>query len=380
MHGTGRHTARRSIGHHGGAEALLCGRYAGNGQAILVALQGNIHSVYRPDRVLTSAYWDVLATLPSLVPPGPLGLLGLGAGTIPRIIGAHYPCRTLRDDDDGSSAATAAAAGEDGNDQNDRFVVHGWELDPGVVMASRLYLGMDELEINGVLITHTGDALSSTSSVPGGFTGVIVDLFAGGKLLPQLTKRVTWEGIRDRLMMTSADSVAGTSPSSPGLCPRVMANLGQAPPAVPGVRWQPEAYTTLRAYEAMEAAFDGEVSLLTVEDNTIALSGPLPSRQQWPRQLPPGLTHVAQQARGSWARDVYPLQTTALAATPLDRHDWFAFASWAGEWVGGHAHTHAFIHTNPKPGTGYYPYTRTRECPPVIPAPNGSSRSFRGHI
>ena len=34
-------------------------------------------SVYHPTRVLTSSYWDVLATLPSLVPPGPIGLLGL---------------------------------------------------------------------------------------------------------------------------------------------------------------------------------------------------------------------------------------------------------------------------------------------------------------
>lgn len=61
---------------------------------------------------------------------------------------------------------------------------------------------------------------------------------------PPTAQRSTWEDIRARL--------------SPGVegC-RLIVNLGAAPPSVPGQPWQPDAYTTLRAYEALEAAFGG---------------------------------------------------------------------------------------------------------------------------
>eukprot|EP00198_Chlamydomonas_reinhardtii_P011451 XP_001700788.1 methyltransferase [Chlamydomonas reinhardtii] len=235
---------------------------------LLLDSTGNLHSVYHPSRPLTGSYWDVLAGLPSLVPPGPLGLLGLGAGTIPRIMAAHFPL--------GTAAATAAGGRSGGS-----YVVHGWELDPGVVAAARMHLGMSELERAGHLVTHTGDALAPAAAVPGGFSGIVVDLFGGGRLLPQLTKRETWESIRSRL-----------APTAPGQPPaRVIANLGQSPPTTPGQagRWQPEAYTTLRAYEALEAAFEGEVSLMTLQSNTLALTGPLPSPEEWPGRLPAAL-------------------------------------------------------------------------------------------
>ncbi|KXZ47873.1 hypothetical protein GPECTOR_32g486 [Gonium pectorale] len=250
-------------------------------------MAGNLHSVYREDRVLTGGLWDHLATLPSLVPPGPIAMLGLAAGTVPQIMASHYPCGHCT--------------------RGGRNVVHGWELDPAVVEAGRLYLGMHELEQRGELVVHIGDALAPTACVPGGFSGIIVDLFAGGRLLPQLTKaspgalyvgehRKTWEDLRSRL--------------APGNGARLIANLGQAPPTIPGVRWQEEAYTTLRAYEALEAAFDGEVSLLTVQSNTLALTGPLPNPEEWPGPLPEGLQHLA--ADGLWARDVYPLQKVVV--------------------------------------------------------------------
>ena len=37
-------------------------------------------------------------------------------------------------------------------------------------------------------VVHVGDALSPAAAVPGGFSGIVVDLFGGGRLLPQLTK------------------------------------------------------------------------------------------------------------------------------------------------------------------------------------------------
>ena len=88
------------------------------------------------------------------------GILGLGAGTIARMINAHYPTRPMS----------------------------GWELDPAVVMAARLYMGMDEVEATGQLTCHTGDALDPGAMVEGGFSGMLVDLFANGSLLPQLTQ------------------------------------------------------------------------------------------------------------------------------------------------------------------------------------------------
>ena len=64
----------------------------------------------------------------------------------------------------------------------------GWELDPAVVMAARLYMGMEEVEATGRLTCHTGDALDPGATVEGGFAGIIVDLFADGHVLPQLTQ------------------------------------------------------------------------------------------------------------------------------------------------------------------------------------------------
>lgn len=246
--------------------------FAGS-RVLLLDHSGNLHSVWSRDKVLSGSYWDYLAVLPSLVPAGPIGLLGLGAATVPRIMAAHYP----------------------------GVAVHGWELDPGVVMAGRMYLGMQELEASGALVTHVGDALSDSAAIPGGFSGIIVDLFANAQILPQLTKRSTWDAIRARL----ADV--------PGA--RVLANLGMAPPTVPGTRWQPDAYTTLQAYEAMEAAFDGDVSIIILdgtESNALALTGPLPAPSQWPHSLPAGLQHLG--AAHAWRRGVYPLQTSALPA------------------------------------------------------------------
>ena len=67
----------------------------------------------------------------------------------------------------------------------------GWELDPAVVMAARLYMGMDEVEATGKLTCHTGDALVPEATVEGGFAGIIVDLFAKGTILTSLTE-VSW--------------------------------------------------------------------------------------------------------------------------------------------------------------------------------------------
>ncbi|KXZ47892.1 hypothetical protein GPECTOR_32g505 [Gonium pectorale] len=258
----GREIVPESLG--GGQQHVPAGS-----RLLLLDTTGNLHSLYHPDRVLTGCYWDVLATLPSLVPPGPLGLLGLGAGTVPRAIAAHFRC------------------GPGGDGDSSSYVVHGWELDPGVVMAGRMYLGMAELERSGQLVVYTGDALAPTASIPGGFSGIIVDLFSKGCLLPQLTERATWESLRSRL---------APIPGS-----RLIANLGQAPAAAqPGSPAAAAAQATGLALEALREVFEGEVSMLTVEENTLILTGPTPGPEEWPGRLPDGLRHLG--APHHWER------------------------------------------------------------------------------
>ncbi|GJS80553.1 hypothetical protein Tco_0730434 [Tanacetum coccineum] len=81
----------------------------------------NVHSVFNKDGdAWTGSYWDEFATLPPIIPDGPIAILGL------------------------------------------------------------------HTEGGGILHVHIGDALSPSTSIPGGYAGIVVDLFSGGDVLPQL--------------------------------------------------------------------------------------------------------------------------------------------------------------------------------------------------
>lgn len=58
-------------------------------------LDGQVHSVIPNDgKVLTlGAYYDYLATLPVLIPEGPVSVLGLAAGTVARAMHRFFPDR-----------------------------------------------------------------------------------------------------------------------------------------------------------------------------------------------------------------------------------------------------------------------------------------------
>ncbi|MEW5309655.1 MAG: hypothetical protein WDW38_001526 [Sanguina aurantia] len=219
---------------------------------------GNVHSMWRKHEHLTDSYWDLLACLPALVPKGPLALLGLGAGTIPRISAKYFP----------------------------GVVYHGWELDPGVVMAARLHLGMDELEREGSLVCHTANALTIPKQgmkLPI-FSGVVVDLFSNGVPIPALVQPSTWRSIKQLL---------SDSPSSA----RVMANLGEAPPPEYGDEWTEGAHNSMEMLKAMREVWDGEVSVLRFEDeaiakNLIAVTGPMPSAEEMKSLVPAGLQQI----------------------------------------------------------------------------------------
>lgn len=152
-----------------------------------------------------------------------------------------------------------------------------WELDPRVLDACRLGMGLEEIERAARVRVRAGNPLGATPApapaggapaegadggapegaggaageggaeagssrppaAPGGkFAGVIVDLFIDGKLLPQLMSEDAWRAIRSRL----ADPETG----------RVMAHVG---PASDGEgRLVP---ATVVALNAMARAFDG---------------------------------------------------------------------------------------------------------------------------
>ncbi|KAI8464383.1 MAG: hypothetical protein J3K34DRAFT_526227 [Monoraphidium minutum] len=200
--------------------------------------------VFRPlgdDYPLTYAYWDYFATLPPLLGEGPVGLFGWGGGTHARLLTEVYdpPPRLLA-----------------------------WELDPRVLDACRLGMGLEELQrAAGGMAVQLGNPLDpSSASVPGGFAGIIVDLFLDGKLLPPLMGVEAWKGVRARLRDPSAG--------------RVMAHLG--PAADEGGALVPQ---TVLALNAMAEAFDGEVHYIDPPEGSqldvIALTGPLPTRDDW---------------------------------------------------------------------------------------------------
>jgi hypothetical protein len=115
-----------------------------------------------------------------------------------------------------------------------------WELDPRVLDACRLGMGHEEVcGAAGIGNVELGSPLEASAAVPGGFSGIVVDLFQDGKLMPQLVDPAAWRAIRGKL----ADPDGG----------RVMAHLGPAEdPGSGGLVPQ-----TLLALNAMAAAFDG---------------------------------------------------------------------------------------------------------------------------
>lgn len=196
------------------ADHLLAGA-----RMLLLDNPGCIHSIHYNHRVLTNSYYDVLATLDPLIPAdGPIGLLGLGAGSCAHILHHFYPTRDM----------------------------HGWELDPEIVNIARHFFDLSSLEAGivgevvetdtvaspakknaffvdqedavvsvgngdigggdskprssgGKLTVHVGDALGQDVMVDGGFAGLIVDLFAEGRVLPALQEPHTWQQLKEKL-------------------------------------------------------------------------------------------------------------------------------------------------------------------------------------
>jgi spermidine synthase len=88
-----------------------------------------VHSLWRPNTVLTGGVWDAFLAVPLLLdaPPSSLAVLGNAGGTVARAFGIHWP----------------------------DVAVDGVEIDPAVTEAGRRYLGLGD---NPRLTTHDADA------------------------------------------------------------------------------------------------------------------------------------------------------------------------------------------------------------------------------
>ncbi|XP_042394624.1 uncharacterized protein LOC121985320 isoform X1 [Zingiber officinale] len=222
----------------------------------------NIHSMLNKEQPWTGSYWDEFASLPAIVPEGPIAILGLGGGTAAHTMLKAWPNLHLQ----------------------------GWEIDETLIDLAREYFGLSDLEkctsAGGFLSVHIGDALSESVTTGGGFAGIIVDLFSGGEILPQLKKVSTWLDIEKKLISKG----------------RIMVNCGGAYAEVYGSGKQTVNANVLSTgswiknstIKALCQAFPGKLSWKRMEekdsDNYLALTGPLPDLDAWSAAVPAELS------------------------------------------------------------------------------------------
>ena len=129
-----------------------------------------VHSLWRPDSVLTGGVWDAFLALPPLVgrPLEGVAILGNAAGTTARALGVYYP------------------------DAN----VDGVELDPAVSRVGRRYFGMSE---NPRLSVHDADARPFLRSTDERYDLIIVDAYRQPYVPFYLATREFFRLVRDHL-------------------------------------------------------------------------------------------------------------------------------------------------------------------------------------
>ncbi|EXB93557.1 hypothetical protein L484_014548 [Morus notabilis] len=225
--------------------------FAGS-RLLLLDNPGNIHSIsfFLNSNLTTHTYFDVFATLPPILPPGgPLAIFGFGAGSAARLILRLYP----------------------------HAVVHGWELDPSVISVGREFFGLSKLEKDHPqrLFIYIGDAFKA--SVRDGFSGILVDLFSKGSLVPELQDPKTWE------MLARCLRKGG----------RVMVNVGGS--CVEAEDKRRDGRVVMKeTLKAMRRVFGEKLFVLRLgngknEDSSVALTGDSPDLDAWKEKLPRSL-------------------------------------------------------------------------------------------
>ncbi|XP_057726113.1 uncharacterized protein LOC130941571 [Arachis stenosperma] len=211
---------------------------------------GNIHSITFPNTPFTNTYFDVFATLPPILPPGPISILGFGAGSAARALLDLYP----------------------------DVILHGWELDQSVIDVAREFFSLRRIERKNKdrLFIYVGNALNA--SVKDGFAGIIVDLFAKGCVISELQDEATWWKMKGLLREGG----------------RVMVNVGgscvEAESKVRDGKVVMEE--TLRA---MKVVFGEKLFVLSLgnrrDDSSVAVTGDWPDGDAWKKGLPDRLRY-----------------------------------------------------------------------------------------
>ncbi len=129
-----------------------------------------VHSVWRPDSVLTGGVWDAFLALPPLLgrPLERVAILGNAGGTTARALGVYYP----------------------------EAWVDGVELDPAVSRVGRRYFGMDD---NPRLTVHDADARPFLRSTDERYDLIVVDAYRQPYVPFYLATREFFRLVREHL-------------------------------------------------------------------------------------------------------------------------------------------------------------------------------------
>ncbi|XP_054816556.1 uncharacterized protein LOC129316254 [Prosopis cineraria] len=222
----------------------------------------NIHSILYKEQKWTKAYWDEFASLPAIVPKGPIAILGLGGGTAAHLMLDLWPSLQLE----------------------------GWEIDEILIDKARDYFGLSDLEKptkdGGILNVHVGDVFIPSEDLQRKYAGIVVDLFSDGKVLPQLHEDSTWLELHDRLMpggrfMVNCGGTYGGSDASD-------ASSDSETSSSDGIWFKNPALN------ALSKAFPRQLSWKRMPKengaNIMALTGSLPDLQSWSASLPSPLS------------------------------------------------------------------------------------------
>jgi spermidine synthase len=129
-----------------------------------------VHSVWRPDSVLTGGVWDAFLAIPPLLdrPLERVAILGNAAGTTARALGVYYP----------------------------EASIDGVELDPAVSRVGRRYFAMDE---NPRLTVHDADARPFLRSTSERYDLIYVDAYRPPYVPFYLATQEFFQLVRSRL-------------------------------------------------------------------------------------------------------------------------------------------------------------------------------------
>ncbi|XP_034905582.1 uncharacterized protein [Populus alba] len=169
----------------------------------------NVHSLlYKDGQKWTRSYWDEFASLPAIIPQGPVAIFGLGGGTAAHLMLDVWPSLQLE--------------------------------------------------------------------------GIVIDLFYGGKVLPQLQEVATWLEMKGRLIPNG----------------RLMVNCGgiEESDAINerSTKSVDNAWVENQTIKVLCEAFPGQLSWKRVPEsegaNYLALTGPLPDLTSWSAMVPDHLS------------------------------------------------------------------------------------------